>query len=367
MSGELTIDLEALARNYKTLDSLSVNSCETACVVKADAYGLGIDKCAPALYKSGARSFFVATTEESMALRAVIPTDAIIYVLSGLSSDEEQIELYQSNNITPVLNSLSEIKKAAKSVGEQLPVALHFDTGMNRLGLSSQETTRLFEDPLLLEGLNVRLIISHFASSEEADNPDNEAQLTCFKEIMEQAKPFCPEAKYSICNSGGLFLGEKYHLDMVRTGIALYGGNPSSSIEENPMEPCVYLDIPVLQVKSAQKGEDAGYNATYHFEQDTDLAIIAIGYADGLLRSSSNNVVFYWKGFALPVRGRISMDLVICDLLNVPPDKYPKRGDKVEVIGSHQSIDALAASAGTISYEILTSLGTRYKRTYKRL
>ena len=365
MSGELTVDLSALVRNYKTLCGLSAPSCEIACVVKADSYGLGADKCAPALYQAGARSFFVATSAEGLALRNAIPADSDIYVLGGLSTDQKQAQLCQLNNVTPVLNSLSEVKQVCES-GSGDPVALHFDTGMNRLGLRADEAELLYEKSSMLEKLDVRLIMSHFASSEEADNPDNKTQLARFNKIIECIKPLCPDARYAIANSGGLFLGADYHLDMLRAGLALYGGHPSSSLEVNPMEPVISLGVPVLQVKSAKKGEGAGYNSTYHFDEDTDLAIVSIGYADGLLRSLSNKGAFYWRGYALPIRGRISMDSVICDLASVPPEEYPALGDMVEVIGPNQSIDALAASADTISYEILTSLGARFKRTYKQ-
>ena len=356
ISGELTIDLSALERNYKTLDKLSTDTCETACVVKADAYGLKVGKCAPVLYEAGARTFFVETNDEGVELRSVLPDDAIIYVLGGLSYSEEQ-------GIIPVLNSLEEIKLAHK-IGNNLPVAIHFDTGMNRLGLGEGEANVLFQDTSILKGLNVRLVISHFASSEQADSPDNQAQFERFNTVKNRIAQLCPEARFSLANSGGLFLGADYHFDMTRAGVALYGAHPTSSHEDNPMEPIVSLSVPVLQVRTANKGEGAGYNSTYRFDQDADLAIVSIGYADGLPRSLSNKGVFYWKGYALPIRGRVSMDSIICDLAGVPENEYPELGDMVEVIGKSQSLDALASFAGTISYEILTSLGARYKRTY---
>jgi len=385
MSGELTINLGALLRNYKTLDALSAPERETACVVKADAYGLKVGKCAPVLYEAGARTFFVATTSEAIELRGVIPDDSNIYVLGGLGAGEGNLELDVRHNVIPVLNSLAEIKcahkmsalRAAKQIerstestndnlfaSKKVPVALHFDTGMNRLGLGEDEANVLFQDPSILKGLNVRLVISHFASSEEADNPDNRAQLERFNAVKSRIAPLCPEARFSLANSGGFFLGEDYHFDMTRAGVALYGAHPTSSLSDNPMEPIISLNVPVLQVRTAKKGEGAGYNSTYRFEQDTDLAIVSIGYADGLPRSLSNEGVFYCRGYALPIRGRVSMDSVICDLGGVPKDQHPSLGDMVEVIGESQSLDALAKSAGTISYEILTSLGARYKRNY---
>ncbi len=372
MSGELTINLGALKRNYKTLDKLSAASCETACVVKADAYGLGADKCAPALYEAGARSFFVATTDEALSLRNILyrSNDALIYVLGGLGTGtgegdgEEQV-------IIPVLNSLEEIKFANSnnltnsSGAKNIPIALHFDTGMNRLGVDESETQTLYENPSILDNLNICLVISHLASSEQLDNSDNAIQLAKFDEIKRQISELCPKAQYSLADTGGIFLNKNYHFDLIRIGIALYGARPITALKNNLIEPVIALNAPVLQIKTARKGEGAGYNATYKFDKDTKLAIVSIGYADGFQRSLSNKGILYWKGYALPIRGRVSMDSVICDLSNVPESDYPMRGDMIEVIGSNQSIDDLAVSAGTIPYEILTSLGKRYRRTYK--
>ncbi|MCK5374598.1 MAG: alanine racemase [Alphaproteobacteria bacterium] len=363
MSGEITIDLSALARNYKTLDSLSVSTCETACSIKANAYGLGVKQCASALYKAGARSFFVATIEEGLALRKDLPEDTSIYTLNGLSPDNGDIDLYRNHNIIPVLGSLDEIAQLSES--KTIPVALHFDTGMNRFGLRTDDARLMCEDTSILRNLEVCLVISHFVSSEEVDNLENMKQLAQFSKIAKRMKQLCPKARFSLSDSGGLFLGKDYHFDLVRLGVSLYGGHPSDSMKDNPMEPCISLNAPVLQIKQAYKGEGTGYNATYHFEEDTHLAIISVGYADGLMRTLSNSGSFYWKGYALPIRGRISMDLVVCDLVNVPENEYPVRGDKLEIIGPHQSIDDLAKATGTISYEILTSLGGRYKRVYK--
>ncbi len=361
MSGELTIDIGALKRNYKALDIVSTPDCETACVVKANAYGLGADKCAPALYEAGARSFFVATSEEGAALRSILPQDADIYVLGGLDFGDKQARA----GIIPVLNSLAEIEQARK-IGNNLPVALHFDTGMNRLGLGEDEAQALYQEPSILESLDVRLVISHFASSEELDNPGNKSQLSRFDEIIERTKPLFPNARYSIANSCGLFLGADHHFDMVRAGIALYGAHPTLLLQgDNPVEPVVSLQVPVLQIRTALKGTSAGYNSTYRFSEDTTLAVVSAGYADGLPRSLSNNGTLYWKGYALPIRGRVSMDAIICDLANVPKEEHPKRGDMIEVFGSSQTLESLATSAGTISHEIVTSLGARYKRVYK--
>ncbi len=173
--------------------------------------------------------------------------------------------------------------------------------------------------------------------------------------------PHFPDVGFSLSNSGSVFQKDLYHFDLVRTGIALYGGTPIMN-EPNPMNAVVSLTAPILQIHTAKKGDGAGYNAAYIFEEDTNVAVISIGYADGFLRSLSDSGKFYYNGVALPIRGRVSMDLVICDLCHLNEADYPNIGDNVEVIGGNQSIDDLAADAGTISYEILTSLGARYSR-----
>lgn len=360
MSGELGINLGAIKLNYAYIDGLSASTCETACAVKADAYGLGAKHVAPALYDAGARSFFVATLDEAIEVQTALVC-ANIYVLGGFSWQNRSI--YKQYGLIPVLNSLDEIalyKSYALEEGRALPSAVHFDTGMSRLGLGAGEAAILCDDMALLDGLDLALIMSHFVSSEEAGNPLNNTQYEKFKQL---ASHF-PTAKRSLCNSGGVFLNSDYHFDLARTGIALYGGNPSDSLSANPMQPVVSLDAPVLQIKSVKQGETAGYNGVHVFAEDTNVAIISIGYADGLLRTLSSNGAFYWQGHRLPICGRVSMDTVICDLANVPKGDYPNMGDMVEIIGKSQTIDDLAAAAGTISYEILTSLGTRYKRTY---
>ncbi len=361
LSGELVVDLHAIRQNYKIIDSKSDISCETGVCVKANAYGLGIEQVARALYDEGARSFFVATVDEGIELRNILP-DTVIYILNGFFDTD--FDAYCKYSLVPALNSLHEVtlyKKQLLQFGYTLPAILHFDTGINRLGIPCDEADAIFNDLSMLDGMDIKYVISHFASSDESNNPYNEEQFKKFQKIMEHF----PEGKFSLCNSGGVFLSDKYHLDMVRTGIALYGGNPTDLFDKNPMKSVVSLNVPVLQIKRVKQGETVGYNGSYRFHENGNIAIISVGYADGLLRSISNEGVLFWKGYKMPIRGRVSMDLVICDLLEIPEKEYPKIGDMVEVLGKHQSIDDLAKSAGTISYEVLTSLGSRYKRTYK--
>jgi len=361
LSGELVIDLSAIRQNYKIINSNSDGNYETAVAVKANAYGTGIGKVAPTLYNAGAGSFFVATIDEGIELRKIL-TDVHIYILNGFS--EGAYDAYIQYNLVPVLNSLHEIKlyqNYSVNLESELAAILHFDTGMNRLGIPADEAEVIFDDLSVLEGIYIQYVISHFSSSEESNNSVNDEQFQKFQKIIK----YFPKAKYSICNSGGVFLSDDYHLDMVRTGIALYGGNPTDKFTENPMKAVVSLNVPVLQIKSVKKGETSGYNGSYRFHKNGRVSIMSIGYADGLLRSVGNGGALFWKGYKMPIRGRVSMDLVICDLSEIPEKNHLRIGDMVEVIGEYQSIDDLARSAGTISYEILTSLGSRYKRIYK--
>lgn len=356
MREELRIDLDALRRNYLYLDSLSAAGCETACAVKADAYGLGMREVAPALASAGAKSFFVAHIDEAVTLRAILG-EAEIYVLNGF--DFRAAYDYVAHRIIPILNSLDDIAAAREKLPAGHHCALHCDTGMNRLGLSGGELEQIYNDRSLLGDLNIVLVMSHFTSSEDKNHPSIARQQQRFIDIKKQFQG----VRFSFCNSGGIFNAPDAHYDLVRPGVALYGGNP---VLEGGMQiaPVVELRAPVLQVRDALINETAGYNETYCFSVKSKLAVVGAGYADGIFRSLSNRGVFYWKGYALPIRGRVSMDLVICDLCNVPPEEYPDPYDMVEIIGPHQSVDDLARAAGTISYEILTSLGARYRRLY---
>lgn len=358
--GNLLIDLSALKDNYAQLDGLTGPGCEVAGALKADAYGLGAVPVAKALYQAGCRTYFVATPEEALEIRPHLQAEAAIAVLHGY--DPHFAREYESQNLTPVLNSLPQIAHYAKARWGETPkpAILHFDTGMNRLGIERQEAERLNENKDLLEGMTIKMVMSHFASSEEQGNPKNTEQALRYHEI---AKKYQGVAK-SLCNSSAIFTNKAWHLDMVRPGMALYGLNPTPE-SKNPMRRVVSLNAPVLQIKKARTGETVGYNETYRFDKETPLAIIGVGYADGLFRSLSNAGSAYWKGRKLPIRGRISMDLIICDLSALPENEFPLPGDRLELIGPHQSADELAIAAGTIGYEILTALGRRYKRIYK--
>ena len=344
----LRIDLAALAANYNILKSRT--SALVAGVVKADAYGLGLEPVVKTLLTEGCRMFFVATPDEGAAVRA-LSDRAEIMVLGGLYDGAE--DFYAGRGLIPVLNSLEDCDRwaaASGRFGRKLPAALHFDTGMNRLGLPpfAHPQTRAFD---------VRLVMSHFAASDEQDHAMTLRQAATFEKIA----AMYPTAAKSLSNSSGLFRSRAWHYDVVRPGYALYGGNPLPE-QQNPMRPVASLHARVLQVRDVKKGESAGYNATYIFRQDSRTATVALGYADGLPRGASNKAKFFWQGQSCPVRGRVSMDLTIIETAQI--EYPPAPGDWVEIFGGHQSVDALAKDCGTIGYDIMTALGPRYARIY---
>ena len=347
----LTVNLSAIKANHKTLQDRVGKGCEVAAVVKANAYGLGLAPIAEALHSVGAKTFFVATMPEAMELRLIVGDDPTIAMLNGYQ--DKNVSLYLENNITPVLNDIAELH-AYKNRGENLSAMIHIDTAMNRLGMDESDLS-----PEDLDGLDVKAIMSHFASSEDKDAELNKVQAERFSQIVQKF----PDVPKSLCNSSGIFLDAAYHYDLVRSGMALYGLNPTP-YQENEIQSVVSLNAEILQIHDVKSGEAAGYNETYRFDKNARVAVIDIGYADGIFRSLSSSGNVYWNDIACPIRGRISMDLTIIDLCNVPQNQMPEVGDMIEVIGPNQTADDLARDAGTIGYEILTSLSRRYERKY---
>lgn len=357
--GKLTIDLGAVRHNYRLLKSRVANGCIVAAAVKANAYGLGAHEIVGALLKEGCNDFFVAGPDEALRLRAQY-NSGNIYVLSGFY--QTRAEIYPAHNLIPVLGSFMEIKAysaLALAHNKMLPALLQFNTRMNRMGLGAVETQELLSNKAMLEGIDLRGIISHLACADEPDHPMNEAQYQAFKEI---AGHF-PNTPKSLANSSGIFLGDRYHFDMVRPGMALYGLNPTPG-KENPMRSVATLSVPIMRVRLVYKEAHVGYGATYTFDKDSWIATVSAGYADGIFRSLSNQGALYWRGIRLPIRGHVSMDLTTVDLSDVPESQRPKPGDYLEVLGPHQSADDLGRDAGTIGYEVLTHLGNRYERRY---
>jgi alanine racemase len=357
-SGYLTIDLGAIRRNYLKLTE-TLAPARAAAVVKADAYGLGARPVAQAIYEAGCRDFFTAHFSEAVALRPVLADDATLYVLNGLQPGNETS--CAEAGIVPVLNSLEQLRRwsdTAKAIGERLPAALQFDTGMSRLGLSPAEQLQLKSELADAGLIDIRFIMSHLASGDEADSAQNTEQLA---EMQRIAGEF-PDLPVCFANSGGVFLGKTYHHLMARPGIAIYGGNPTPGAA-NPMEPAVSLRIAVIQTRTVPAGAKVGYGATYVAAREMRLATIAAGYADGLPRSLSDRGAVYFGAVRLPIVGRVSMDSMTVDISALPEGTITL-GSLVEMIGPHQTLDDLAQAAGTISYEVLTSLGQRYTREY---
>lgn len=356
--GYLTIDLGAISRNYLKLAE-ALAPAKAAAVVKADAYGLGARPVTEALYNAGCRDFFVAHFLEVAALKPLLPDDVVLYVLNGLQPGNELA--CAAAGVVPVLNSLDQLRRwsaAAHGLGKRLPAALQFDTGMSRLGFSPTEQVQLKSELADHELVDIRFIMSHLASADEAESEQNDQQQA---EMQRIAHEF-PGLPVCFANSNGIFLGQSYHGYMARPGIALYGGNPTAS-QTNPMETVVGLKIAVIQTRTIPAGTKVGYGATFVAPHEMRLATIAAGYADGLPRSLSDRGAVYFGDQRLPIIGRVSMDSMTVDISSLPVGAVTL-GSLVEMIGSHQTLDDLAQAAGTISYEVLTSLGQRYERQY---
>lgn len=312
--GILSIDLGAIRHNYGVLRKKVGSKVLVGAAVKANAYGLGADKVAQALYQADCKDFFVSSLDEGLALRKVLPGVRILilngFYISGANS-------YAEKNLIPALGSFMEIeayKKLGAKLGKKLDAFLSFNTRMNRLGLGSVETEKLLSDMSMLDGINVTGILSHFACADKEGHPLNEVQYKLFDDIAQKINGYFPNAQKTLCNSSGIFLGQKYHYDLVRPGMALYGLNPTPG-KPNPMKPVVSLNVPVMRLRIIYKGAYVGYGATWQAEKDTPLATVSAGYADGIIRALGNKGALYWKGYRCPIRGRVSMDLTTVDLL----------------------------------------------------
>lgn len=352
----LTVDLDALTGNYRTLRDRLGGKAACAGVVKADAYGLGVRRVAPALAAAGCREFFVAHLGEGLQVREVTPRDASVYVLNGLLAGEE--DEFRAAGLTPVLNNLEQIRRwseACRRAGRPLPAAVHVDTGMSRLGLPMSEAATLMREPERLQGIDVRYVMSHLACSEE-DTPMNEAQRREFEAFRLKF----PTAKASLANSSGIFLGPAYHFDLVRPGAALYGINPLPG-RPNPLRQVARLDGKILQIHEVDPPRTVGYGATHRVAGRTRIATVAAGYADGWPRTLSSRGSAFTGEIRVPVIGRVSMDLTTIDITAAP---HLREGDTVQLLGDKLPVDEVAETAGTIGYEILTRLGARYHRVY---
>lgn len=346
----LTIDLDAIAANWRALAARLRPGAACGAAVKADAYGLGAAQVAPVLYAAGCRRFFVATIDEGIALRPLLPEDAALLVLCGPlpGTNDEFLE----HRLWPVLNSREQVTQWLPAGG---PCAVHVDSGMNRLGLPLAELADLAAP---LATLRPRLVMSHLACGEDAEEVMNQAQVATFR----QACHLLPGIPASLANSGGIFLGDDFHFDLVRPGAALYGIVPSPAAAA-VLRQVVVLQGRILQVRDVDSPQTVGYGATHRIRRKARLATVAVGYADGYLRSLSNRGYGMIGGMRVPVVGRVSMDLTVFDVTEVP-EPLARPGGLMALIGPGHTVDDLAAEADTIGYEILTSLGRRYHRCY---
>ncbi len=357
-SGRITIDLEALVANWRRVAALAPRSAAAA-VVKADAYGIGIEPAVRALAASGCASFFVATPSEGLRARSVAP-EAAIYVLDGLIKGSERF--YLAADLRPILNTIAEAEAwaALPSTAPKPPPAIQVETGMNRLGLTLPEAIALAARADLVEALKPALLMSHLACADDPNNRKNREQLAVFETVTD----FFPKLPASLANSGGVLLGPEFHFNLIRPGIALYGGR--ASVAHAPFAPVVTLEARILQIHDVEAGQSVGYGAVEKLAQRTRIATLGVGYADGYHRLAGSSDQkpggFGHIGEAyVPIVGRVSMDLITVDVGEAPEARV---GDWVELIGHHIPLDDVAAHATTIGYEILTSLGGRLARRY---
>ncbi len=355
----VTVDLGAIAANWRLLQERA-GPAECAAVVKANAYGLGLEATTGALHRAGCRTYFVAHVFEGQELRALAP-EATIYVLNGLMP--RTAPLFLKARLRPVLGSLPEMEDWIEATAKtRSPCALQVDSGMNRLGLVAGQVA----DAVRMSArLDIGLVLSHFVWSGRREYDDNVARQIAAFDSLRSAWPGVPA---SLANSSGIFYGPEAHYDLVRPGYALWGGNPTPD-RPNPMRPVVTFEAKVIQVHDVAAGASVGYDSHWTAPRPSRLATISAGYADGIPcaamgRTEAARGYASVDGALCPIVGRISMDLIVIDVTDAP---MIERGDSVELLGSEISVDDLAGRAGTIGYEILTHLGARsHRRTIGR-
>jgi alanine racemase len=361
-TGVLTVDLDAVVANWRKLEKTAVPA-ECAGLIKADAYGCGLDPVARALAAAGCKTFFVATVHEARAARAAAPS-AAIYVLDGFFQNCG--DAYAEVNARPVIGDLNELAEwdvFCRRSGWEGGAGIHIDTGMNRLGLTVSEAQGIV--PRINAGDHgITLVMSHLACAELLNHPLNAKQLASFREIAS----LFSGVPASLANSSGIFLGPHFQFDLVRPGAGLYGINPTPEAD-NPMQPVVDLKARIVHVRSIDKGETVGYGGTWTARRPTKLAIVSAGYADGYFRAGGSNdgtrgAEVIVAGKRCPIAGRVSMDLIAVDVTDLEKNAA-RRGHMATLIGEGITVDELAHHFGTIGYEVLTSLGPRYARVYK--
>jgi len=360
--GTLTVDLDAIAANWRTLRGLTIPT-DCAAVVKANAYGCGLEPVTALLARAGCATFFVADLAEGKRVRNIAP-EAIVYILGGLPPGT--VPVFAEYDLRPVIGAAAELAEwdsAVAAIGWRGGFALHVDTGMNRLGLSIAEATAL-APRMRTNNHGIMLLMSHFIAAETPGHPANAAQMEAFRDI----RALYRGVPASLANSSGIFLGAPAHLDLVRPGAALYGVNPTPG-KPNPMRPVVDLRARVILAREIASGESVGYGASWTARRRSRIAVIAAGYADGYFRRAGSSDdkpggFVMAAGQRCPIAGRISMDLIAIDITDLPENAI-RRGDAVTLIGEGLDVDTLADSFDTNGYEVLTSLGPRYARHYR--
>ncbi|MCL4107597.1 UNVERIFIED_CONTAM: hypothetical protein GTU68_022058 [Idotea baltica] len=340
----LTINLDAVVANWRALDRLSAPTVETAAVVKANAYGLGVDRVAKRLAAAGVRRFFVAVAQEGAAIRQALGPGPEISVFSGhMRGDTDMIH---DLSLTPMLNSLDQLTRHFEAL-PGAPFGMQLDTGMNRLGMEPSEWAALRDIALAQKPT---LVMSHLACADEPGHRQNAMQLAAFKEMTADI-----DAPRSLAATGGILIDADYHFDLTRPGVGLYGGLPFQQAL-----PTVALDLPVIQTRMVEPDESVGYGCAWIANNPRHIATVSAGYADGLIRAMGPSGQVFSGQIACPIVGRVSMDLITVDITDL--DETPT---ELTLLGPHQGVDDVATAAGTIGYEILTSLGARYTRRYR--
>ncbi len=355
----LTIDLDALQHNYKCLEKFRQTEC--AAVIKANAYGLGMAEIHNCLKKQGCTTFFVATLQEGIELRQ-LDGQSKIYILNGLHQNAEKY--FIKYFLSPVLKSVQELEKwiyLCHSDNRNYPAAVHIETGINRFGIPIDELSDAVIESAK-KSIKDLLIMSHLACADDETNPSNNKQLNAFCAFKKRY----PELRYSLCNSAAFMLSEAYNFDIARLGIALYGVNPFKNghcVLQEELRCVASLHCPIAQIKIIKKHESVGYGNTWTAKEDTPIAIIAAGYADGISLCASNKATLSIKGYPLPILGRVSMDMTVLSLVDVP-QKYWKCGELVEVFGQYNAIENYAKASSSHAHEVLTRIGKRIIRHY---
>jgi alanine racemase len=361
-TGVLTVDLDAIRANWRKLEKTAVPA-ECSAVIKADAYGCGLEPVARALALAGCKTFFVATLDEARVARAAAPS-AALYVLDGFIQNTG--DAYARIDARPVIGDLNELAEwdvFCRRTGWAGGTAIQIDTGMNRLGLTIAEAQGII--PRINAGDHgISLVMSHLACAESLNHPLNAKQLATFREIAS----LFSGVPASLSNSSGVFLGPQFQFDLVRPGAALYGVNPTPEAD-NPMRPVIDLKARIVQTRNVDRGESVGYGGTWTARRPTRLAIVSAGYADGYFRAGGSSdgtrgAEVVVAGKRCPIAGRVSMDLMAIDVTDLEKNAA-RRGHMVTLIGEGITVDELAHHFGTIGYELLTSLGPRYARVYK--